>query len=281
MTPLPGLPTIVQYYYKDKEQLRRIIALPDCPDAAASVLRQMLAYLDDRDEFGRIHVLDNGFYVRMVQGRPTGSYGYSTSVAIITGQTMTTNGRRPLKVQLIFFKQPTDAEPGPAQRGPRFPAQRINVPGMDAEKGSKVGSDRKVRDSMIVREERLGRDGDVDDCSDAEDSVGEDCGGEEDDIGGDINGDINDDDDINVIEGSRQVLPLDKEYDYLTPGWKPSSATTLPSLSKIITRAGMTRSRGLGQEEVSSLSKAEKRQKQGKQENEKEKGEGEADISVQ
>ncbi|SMR62635.1 unnamed protein product [Zymoseptoria tritici ST99CH_1A5] len=125
MTPLPGLPTIVQYYYKDKEQLRRIIALPDCPDAAASVLRQMLAYLDDRDEFGRIHVLDNGFYVRMVQGRPTGSYGYSTSVAIITGQTMTTNGRRPLKVQLIFFKQPTDAEPGPAQRGPRFPAQRI------------------------------------------------------------------------------------------------------------------------------------------------------------
>ncbi|SMY30551.1 unnamed protein product [Zymoseptoria tritici ST99CH_1A5] len=152
---------------------------------------------------------------------------------------------------------------------------------MDAEKGSKVGSDRKVRDSMIVREERLGRDGDVDDCSDAEDSVGEDCGGEEDDIGRDINGDINDDDDINVIEGSRQVLPLDKEYDYLTPGWKPSSATTLPSLSKIITRAGMTRSRGLGQEEVSSLSKAEKRQKQGKQENEKEKGEGEADISVQ
>ncbi|EGP81938.1 uncharacterized protein MYCGRDRAFT_111799 [Zymoseptoria tritici IPO323] len=83
--------------------------------------------------------------------------------------------------------------------------KRQNVPGMDAEKGSKVGSDRKVRDSMIVREERLGRDGDVDDCSDAEDSVGEDCGGEEDDIGGDINGDINDDDDINVIEGSRQT----------------------------------------------------------------------------
>ncbi|SMR65137.1 unnamed protein product [Zymoseptoria tritici ST99CH_3D1] len=112
---------------------------------------------------------------------------------------------------------------------------------MDVEKGSKVGSDRKVRDSMIVREERLG------------------C-------------DINDDDDINVIEDSRQVLPLDKEYDYLTPGWKLSSATTLPSLNKIITRMGVTRSPGLGQEEVSSLSKEEKRQKKGKQENEKEKG---------
>ncbi|SMY28925.1 unnamed protein product [Zymoseptoria tritici ST99CH_1A5] len=90
---------VVEYRFQDKEQLRRIIALPECPAGAIDVLEQLLDHLDDEDEFGRLCVLENGIRVHLIKSQTPSDYGHTTSLQIITGRT--TLGPA-VKVQLIF-----------------------------------------------------------------------------------------------------------------------------------------------------------------------------------
>ncbi|KJX92628.1 hypothetical protein TI39_contig5837g00002 [Zymoseptoria brevis] len=96
---------------------------------------------------------------------------------------------------------------------------RKNVDGMDVEKGSRVGWDRKIDDSVCLREEELekdnsgGVDGDDTDGDDGHDGEGdskiEQDGGRSGGKGGKTNADLLDVHNNNI----------------LTPGWDPSSAT--------------------------------------------------------
>ncbi|KJX95741.1 hypothetical protein TI39_contig1053g00001 [Zymoseptoria brevis] len=93
-------PPMVDYRYTDKEQLRRIIALPQCPHVAVDVLEQLLTHLDDGDEFGTVCVLDSGVRVHLIKTEGSSDYGHTPSMQIITGHT--TFGGTEIKTQLIF-----------------------------------------------------------------------------------------------------------------------------------------------------------------------------------
>ncbi|SMR62556.1 unnamed protein product [Zymoseptoria tritici ST99CH_1E4] len=96
---------------------------------------------------------------------------------------------------------------------------RKNVDGMDVEKGSRVGWDRKIDDSVCLREEELEKDdsGGVD---------GDDTDGDE---GHDGEGDSKIEQDGRKSGGKGGKTNADlldvHNNDILTPGWDPSSAT--------------------------------------------------------